>query len=737
MRNNLISVLTAGIVLASAVSVLPATADSQPATDPFIGVLPEWVPQNFADAMQFYNTHGKSYVADNVICLVRPMLQYRKDDYDFLLSGSMTSINTIAGGEPKIYELEIPKKPDSSDEESTAKYEDYCDSLGIYSHDYSFFESYAGCKTQYAFEVELFRVVEGCDLTVSWREKDGDSYRTTEKFSFENVSGTTAETDLYSWVPDCKPEFDDFFNQYGRASVHGRYIAYCSDVNYSTGASLKMEQNGDGTVKEIMQSDCSPFELIPLNGSSTKSVIVYQPSSDGIADIKWSVGREWQDDEPFEQTNGVYEISDNCSVITDLSPVRQGITVFRFIDDDTGELIEIPENDKNVYLLRCTIQEPSTGEIYSVASNPCTVDSIDAYNSQCSYSFHMESLNGWYDLPKFEITSSSKDCVEVTCRLKWTPSGDANGDGVFNGADTVIMQRWLLAVPDTEISDLKALDFCRDGKLNVFDLCAMKRKLVKRTVTECIKPDEYASFITDVCVVEDGLKMYLGPDECYNCIGSIPKGTYIDEIGYQKGNSKWMYTKYDGKYCWIRIVDKNNKNTVYFDMYVDKPVIYLYPEQETDVHAEIKLTESTLSTTYPKYNDGWDVVAYPDGTLLNKADGTHHRYLFWDSTNCRTRFDFSKGFCVAGSDTESFLKEKLTYMGLTEQEMNEFIVYWLPKMEHNAYNLISFQGDAYTDSAQLSITPAPDSMCRVFMAYVPLESSVDVEPQQLETFERK
>ena len=43
----------------------------------------------------------------------------------------------------------------------------------------------------------------------------------------------------------------------------------------------------------------------------------------------------------------------------------------------------------------------------------------------------------------------------------------------------------------------------------------------------------------------------------------------------------------------------------------------------------------------------------------------------------------------------------------------------------------------YTDSAKLNITPVPDSMLRVFMAYVPLEEAVIIEPQQLETFERK
>ena len=76
-------------------------------------------------------------------------------------------------------------------------------------------------------------------------------------------------------------------------------------------------------------------------------------------------------------------------------------------------------------------------------------------------------------------------------------------------------------------------------------------------------------------------------------------------------------------------------------------------------------------------------------------------------------------------------------MGLSEGETNEFIVYWLPRLEHNAFNLISYQGDNYTNSAKLNITPEPDSICRIFMAFIPLKNQVDIAPQQLESFERK
>ena len=55
---------------------------------------------------------------------------------------------------------------------------------------------------------------------------------------------------------------------------------------------------------------------------------------------------------------------------------------------------------------------------------------------------------------------------------------DINSDGKFNISDAVILQKWLLAVPDTKLADWKAADLCEDGRLDVFDLCLMKRMLV-------------------------------------------------------------------------------------------------------------------------------------------------------------------------------------------------------------------------------------------------------------------
>ena len=168
-----------------------------------------------------------------------------------------------------------------------------------------------------------------------------------------------------------------------------------------------------------------------------------------------------------------------------------------------------------------------------------------------------------------------------------------------------------------------------------------------------------------------------------------------------------------------------------------KPVVYLYPEAETEVTVRLEY-KGRLTCTYPAPDpDGaWHVTARPDGTLTDKQ-GREYSYLFWEGASDGTPPDFSRGFVVRGSDTAAFLREKLAYMGLTPREYNEFIVYWLPRMQDNPWNLIAFQGKNYTDSAPLTVTPRPDSVLRIFMAYRPLNAPVSVPPQELTPFVRK
>ncbi|MCR5011997.1 MAG: hypothetical protein K6A72_06605 [Lachnospiraceae bacterium] len=204
------------------------------------------------------------------------------------------------------------------------------------------------------------------------------------------------------------------------------------------------------------------------------------------------------------------------------------------------------------------------------------------------------------------------------------------------------------------------------------------------------------------------------------------------------------------------INDEYSYNDPYYDPYVDydydpyydqypaaeKPVIYIYPKSETDVEVRLKLNAGEMLCTYPDpVMDGdeyvWNMHALPDGTLYD-TDGIEYSYLFWEATDYAEP-DFSRGFCVKGEDTAEFLRTTLADIGLTPEEYNEFIVYWLPRMQDNEYNLISFQTDNYNESCPLEVTSADGEtadVLRVMMAWQAVDEYVEIEPQSFEGFER-
>lgn len=160
------------------------------------------------------------------------------------------------------------------------------------------------------------------------------------------------------------------------------------------------------------------------------------------------------------------------------------------------------------------------------------------------------------------------------------------------------------------------------------------------------------------------------------------------------------------------------------------PVIYLYPETDTEVNVRLDLN-GELTTSYPVYDhvNGWSVTAYPDGTLTDKS-GREYPFLFWEG-EISINPDLSYGFCVAGEDTAEFLEQSLKQLGLTDSEADTFIMYWLPQMEGNKYNVISFQTSAYEKAVSHYIAPEPDTVITVNMLWYPSNTPVSIEPQDL------
>ena len=192
------------------------------------------------------------------------------------------------------------------------------------------------------------------------------------------------------------------------------------------------------------------------------------------------------------------------------------------------------------------------------------------------------------------------------------------------------------------------------------------------------------------------------------------------------------------------IVNKHKKIDVKLKVFqnnepimVKKPVIYLYPEKPTDVSVKINF-KGTMLTTFPKYENGWDLIAYPDGKIFDKKTNRTYNSLFWDGNYTISEDKMKEGFVVEKSNLTAFFIEKLELIGLSSNETNDFIQYWLPILEKNETNFIHFttNKDYETYSTNI-ISPVPDTSIRIMMEFCKADKNVLITPQKLVKTNRK
>ncbi len=210
-------------------------------------------------------------------------------------------------------------------------------------------------------------------------------------------------------------------------------------------------------------------------------------------------------------------------------------------------------------------------------------------------------------------------------------------------------------------------------------------------------------------------------------ITNLPFGSYfltIIGVGYERFESPLQ-------------IEKSSQYTIVASLpsvLMKKPVIYLYPAQKQTINVVLNY-KGVLIHTYPAYpKSGWTVTAEPNGTLWDEK-GQEYYALFWEGLPSKPLVP-KDGFIVPAKETVAFLEEKLAYLGLNRREANEFIMFWLPQMEGNPYNLIHFSGTEYENMAGLTITPKPETVIRVMMLTLPLKSKISFPLQDLTSLKK-
>ena len=236
-------------------------------------------------------------------------------------------------------------------------------------------------------------------------------------------------------------------------------------------------------------------------------------------------------------------------------------------------------------------------------------------------------------------------------------------------------------------------------------------------------------------VLIDGKELYN-----YNEIDNLGSINY--SLGYNQ-NPLFQFNKKDKtgttyeNECIEVSYDHKTKKGSYKDYFcggIAKPILYLYPTEQTNVKITFDHPD-LLKTTYPKYNNEWNVTVKEDGTITDK-DGRNYYALYWDEKQ-KNKVDFKYGYYVTGNNAIKFLEEKLFEIGLTERESNEFIMYWLPKLEDNKKSLVYFELTEEKEKYnKINIEPKPDSLLRLTIHIKKVNKETKIKEQKIKPFIR-
>jgi len=164
-----------------------------------------------------------------------------------------------------------------------------------------------------------------------------------------------------------------------------------------------------------------------------------------------------------------------------------------------------------------------------------------------------------------------------------------------------------------------------------------------------------------------------------------------------------------------------------------KPVVYLYPTKTTKVSVKV---DANITNSIPEYNNGWDVIAQPNGTLTN-SDNAIYRNLFWEGIG-KNYPDISSGIIVKQANLKDTVVHNLKELGLNRQERTDFLEYWLPKLPKTPYVRLTWFGTNQVNKiAPLTISPNPDTVIRIFLDSEGLNQPIQIPTEKLGSIPRK
>ncbi len=492
------------------------------------------------------------------------------------------------------------------------------------------------------------------------------------------------------------------------------------------------------------QASATPVSLVS-NSNQSATAAVEKIVDSGVT---WQEAKKLDDLQLFKKQEGDCEMMGDCEITVEyfsvgkLSSGEEIITAFVSYGVSTVDIFRFTKKD-NAYKLIQQNSDEADGAVYYIDSDKMSYDSttvfkslltdkvIDDGSTRLTYRFSGDSGAN-------EDFTSEKAISDT----KWGKLYLQQGIKIAEDNDSVKVGRYYLKLNDGtkayyEVSPTFVKD---DGTLDIgWD---DKTEFQKFATGGC--GGAYGSFplVADQTVTADKKVADKNSIEALYIPGSAENS--LVDFGYKmyeqynEGDKDSRDTYYSNKGI-IIWVDDYGSTVVYSNkdyapqVECGKPVVYLYPQESTEVTVKVG---ANVTKSEPTYNNGWTAIANPDGKL--KIGQMAFPYLFWEGTGWGKYPSINSAKVVARADVEKTIREDLTYIGLNAQEIKDFNEFWMPKMPDSKFvRMTWFQNDELDKLAPLAITPKPQSTIRVFLDYQPTNNSESEYPnQQLKQYQR-
>jgi len=165
-----------------------------------------------------------------------------------------------------------------------------------------------------------------------------------------------------------------------------------------------------------------------------------------------------------------------------------------------------------------------------------------------------------------------------------------------------------------------------------------------------------------------------------------------------------------------------------------KPNIYIYPTETIQLSVTLSFPlGGKILTSIPEYNTGWNVTVEPNGKIDNE-----YTYLFYESYQANV-WQTKAGWHVTQSELTQFFTSNMAGYGFNEQEINDFLDYWIPLFKDKAYYTIYPQTNVNIDKAiKINLSKSPDKIMRLFYLVKGFDNEPlnELEKPVIPTFER-